>query len=237
MLCCSSMSFLLALHKANLHTYLCMPSGVSRHPACGRSFLAGDCAHVCRRCPIEVFLLFHGMCTRVVTFYVLRARRACRLRDISTEIDAHGITVTQLPFLSTVGWLRAQILVFIDRGRHFEVRWGCERTRFSNVSAGVSILVNKGSWKPRHVVRTFDALSEAARKSKEPFGSETGRKTSLRLWSTGLHSRQTRAAQQPTRERCIPSLRMTCKDAPEHAREKHALHHDGPQRSDGRPQG
>ena len=44
-----------------------------------------------------------------------------------------------------------------QHGRHFEVRWGFEQTRFSNMSAGVSIPVSKRSWKPRHVVRTLDA--------------------------------------------------------------------------------
>ena len=59
-------------------------------------------------CPGE---LAEIMCMRVVTYNVLSARRAYRLRDISHEIDAHivGLTGTRLPFLPPVGWLCAQI--------------------------------------------------------------------------------------------------------------------------------
>ena len=97
------------------------------------------------------------MCTRVVTFNVLRARRACRLRDISTRrIDVHGLTWTRLPFYRPWDGSAHKSGV-AQHGRHFGVGWGCEQTRFSNMFAGVSILVNKGSWKPRNVVRTCDA--------------------------------------------------------------------------------
>ena len=44
----------------------------------------------------------------------------------------------------------------LQHGRHFEVRWRYAHTHISNMSAGVSILVNKRMWKPRKV-GTFDA--------------------------------------------------------------------------------
>ena len=64
------------------------------------------------------------MCTLVVTCNALSARRAHRLRDISTEIDAHiiGLTSTRLPFHrpwdGSVHTFRVA-----QHGRHFEVRW------------------------------------------------------------------------------------------------------------------
>ena len=43
-------------------------------------------------------------------------------------------------------------------GRHSEKKmWGTEQTRYSNMAAGVSILVSKKLWKPKHVVTVFDA--------------------------------------------------------------------------------
>ena len=74
------------------------------------------------------------MCTRVVACKALSARRAYRLRAISTEIDAHiiGLTSTRLPFYcpwdGSVHTFRVA-----QHGRHFEVRWVCEQTRFSNM--------------------------------------------------------------------------------------------------------
>ena len=61
----------------------------------------------------------------------------------------------------------------------FEKRWGgYEQTRCSNMSAEVSILVNKKLWKPKHVVRMFDAPQN--RRERVLSGIKTSRKTSLR---------------------------------------------------------
>ena len=84
--------FLEALQKE-----LCMPSKEGfHHPACGRSFQPGDLAHVCFRFPDFSYC----MCTRVVTHNVLTARKAYRLRDSSTEIDAHHWSLLARDFLS-----------------------------------------------------------------------------------------------------------------------------------------
>ena len=97
---------------------------------------------------------------RVVTYNVLRARRSYRLRDISHEIHAHifGLTGTRLPFYRPWDGSAHKSAV-THRGRHFEVRWGYEQTRCSNMADGVSILVNKKLWKPKHAVRMYDAPS------------------------------------------------------------------------------
>ena len=110
-----------------------MPSHVGfHHTTCGRSFLAGSPLHA-GFLGEERFVIC--MCTRVVTYnYVLSARRACRLTHHRLDRDATS-------FISIPGKLRAQ------HGRHFEVRW---------VRADPRSVSNR-SWKPRHVVRTFDA--------------------------------------------------------------------------------
>ena len=76
------------------------------------------------------------MCTRVVTYNALSARRAYRLLDISTGIDAHitGLTGTRLPFYRPWDGSSHKFTV-AQYGRHFEVRWEYEQTRFSNMSA------------------------------------------------------------------------------------------------------
>ena len=61
---------------------------------------------------------------RVVTYNVLSARGAYRLRNISNEIDAHiiGLTGTRLP--SYRPWDgSAHRPAVACHGRHFEVRW------------------------------------------------------------------------------------------------------------------
>ena len=74
------------------------------------------------------------MCTRVDTCNAWSAQSAHRLRDISTEIDAHiiGLTGTRLPFYCTWDGSAHKFRV-AEHGRHFEVRWGYEQTRFSNM--------------------------------------------------------------------------------------------------------
>ena len=134
---------------------VCLPK-MGPHPACGRSFLAGDFAHVCLCIPGEMF--FCCICTRVVTYNALSARRAYRLRHISTEIDAHitGLTGTRLPFYRPWDGSSHKFTV-PQHGRHFEVRWEYEQTRFSNMSARSVHLCEQKKWKPKHVVKTFDA--------------------------------------------------------------------------------
>ena len=94
------------------------------------------------------FSMFDCMCTRVVTSNALSARRAYRLRDVSTEIDAHiiGLTGTRLPFSRPLDGSAHKSSV-AQHGRNFEVRWEWEQTRFSIMCAGVPILVSKRKWR------------------------------------------------------------------------------------------
>ena len=99
---------------------------------------------------MKLFLL---LVTRVVTYNVLN-----RLRDVSNEIDAHviGLSGTRLPFYRPWDG-SAQRSPVANHGRHFEVRWRYEQTRCSNMTAWMWILANKKLWKPKNVVRMFDA--------------------------------------------------------------------------------
>ena len=81
------------------------------------------------------------------------ARKAYRPRDMSTDIDSHHwLHWDATSFLSVLGWLRAQVMCCSTW-----TTWRYEQTRFTNIRRCVSILESKRSWKPRHVVRTFDA--------------------------------------------------------------------------------
>ena len=62
-------------------------------------------------------------------------------------------------FLSILEWLRAQTQS-CSTWTTLRGDIGIRETRFTNMSAGVSILVNKRSWKARHVVMIFDAPSK-----------------------------------------------------------------------------
>ena len=84
--------------------------------------------------PVKDFV-FYCMCTRVVT------HRAYRLRDISTEIDPHviGFTGTRLPFHPPWDGSAHESSV-AQHGRHFEVGWGYEQTRFPTCPQGCPFL-------------------------------------------------------------------------------------------------
>ena len=102
--------------------------------------------------------LLNSMSMRFVTYNVLSVRRACRLRGMSHEIDAHiiGLAGTR-PFQRPVGRFSAQICCCSAWATFRDKDVGYEQTRCSNMAAGVSILVSKKLWKPEHVVRVFDA--------------------------------------------------------------------------------
>ena len=147
-----------------------------------------------------------------------------------TEIDAHiiGFAGTRLFFCRSWDGLAHKSSV-AQHWRYFEGRWRYEQTRFSNMLAGVSILVNKRSWEPRHVVRT----SGAPLKLQGRAGA--GR---LQNWQEDINTivmyclptPQDPGSRAPHAETlyCLAGwLRKTF---------QHALHHDGPQQSGGRPQ-
>ena len=87
-------------------------------------------------------VLFCMRCPRIVAYNVFSARRAYRPRDVKRRDRRthHWFNRKATSFSSSLGWL---------------VRWVCAQT---HIAAGVSIVASKRSWKPRHVVRTFDVL-------------------------------------------------------------------------------
>ena len=161
------------------------------HPACGRSFLAGS-----HRMPVTWVrgVLFLCLCTKSG-----RLQKVERAQSVPTARHQHRNGCTHHRphwdatfFLSILEWLRAQTQS-CSTWTTLRGDMGIRETRFTNMSAGVSILVNKRSWKARHVVMIFDAPSKLQGRT----GFKVGRKASLRMWCTGLQSGKRRAAERP----------------------------------------
>ena len=114
-------------------------------------------------------------CTRIVTYDVLSARRAHRIRDINEEINAHIIGLSGRVCHSDVPGMAPCTNIRVSRqGDTIGIQ---PNAIFEH--AGVSIIVHERKWKPRKVVRTFDTL-QICKEEHMPSDSETGRKTSLR---------------------------------------------------------
>ena len=164
----------------------------------------------------------HSMiCKGIVTCNVLRARRAQRTRHISEEKNAHiiGLTVTRLD-----GSMHKSHVS--QYGMHAKVRQGAQHVCRSVYPC------EEAEMKAAKSGKTFWRTLEAAGKSWHHATSKLTRR--CRSDCDVLASEAERCGQPSSfRGNIVQSPRVAQKDTPGHTEEKHAVHYDGPQRSDG----